>query len=119
MTKPFVLVVEDDPTLKEIIVITLEADFEIETCSDGDVAMERLKTITPQIAILDLNLPGSSGKDILAYIRSENRLANTRVILATADERQAETLTNDADIILLKPVSPAQLRELTLRISKP
>jgi hypothetical protein len=39
------------------------------------------------------------------------------VILTTADDRQAETLNNDADIVLLKPVSPMQLRELTLRLS--
>jgi len=118
MTKPLVLIVEDDPRLNEIIVITLQADFELETCMDGNTALERIKIITPQIVVLDLNLPGTSGADILAYIRADKRLTGTRVILATADERQAETLTDDADIVLLKPVSPAQLRELALRISK-
>jgi len=117
MTKPFVLIVEDDPKLNEIIIIALQADFELEACTDGGAAMEQLKSITPDIVVLDLNLPGSSGKEILAYIRSEERLAKTRVILATADERQAETLTNNADIILLKPVSPGLLRDLTLRMS--
>jgi DNA-binding response OmpR family regulator len=117
MTKPFVLIVEDDPKLNEIISIVLQADFELEACTDGGAAMEQLKSITPDIVVLDLNLPGSSGKEILTYIRSEERLAKTRVILATADERQAETLTNNADIILLKPVSPGLLRDLTSRMS--
>jgi DNA-binding response OmpR family regulator len=76
-----------------------------------------LKYTAPEIVLLDLNLPGVSGKDLLTYIRSEERLAKTRVILTTADDRQAETLNNDADIVLLKPVSPMQLRELTLRLS--
>lgn len=116
MTKPMVLIVEDDPKLNEIISITLQADFELATCVDGDSALERLKTFVPKIVVLDLNLPGTTGADILAYIRSEERLAGTRVILATADERQAETLTEEADIVLLKPVSPSQLRELALRI---
>jgi CheY-like chemotaxis protein len=66
--------------------------------------------------ILDLNLPGRSGRDILNKIRGDERFAHTRVILTTADERQAETLTEEADIILLKPVSPGQLKELALRI---
>jgi DNA-binding response OmpR family regulator len=118
MTKPFVLIVEDDPKLNEIISITLQDDFEFEACLDGDTALERLKNIVPQIVVLDLNLPGTSGAEILSYIRTNERLASTRIILATADERQAETLTDDADIVLLKPVSPAQLRELALRISK-
>jgi len=116
MTKPFVLIVEDDPKLNDIISITLQDDFEFEACKDGNSALERLKIIIPNIVVLDLNLPGTSGVDILTYIRSDKRLERTRVILATADERQAETLTDEADIILLKPVSPAQLRELALRI---
>jgi len=118
MTKPFVLIVEDDPRLNEIISITLQADFELETCLGGNTVLERHKHSIPAIVVLDLNLPGTSGADILAHIRADDRLAKTRVILATADERQAETLTDAADIILLKPVSPSQLRELALRISK-
>jgi DNA-binding response OmpR family regulator len=117
VTKPFVLIVEDDPKLKEIVSITLEADFELETCEDGNTALERLKEITPQIVILDLHLPGTSGRQILTQIRGDERLAKTRVILTTADDRQAETLGSDADIVLLKPVSPMLLRELALRIS--
>lgn len=116
MTKPLVFVVEDDPKLREIMSITLEADFELETCADGNTALEWLKNAAPGIIILDLNLPGISGADILTYIRTDERLAKTRVILTTADDRQAETLNNDADIVLLKPVSPMQLRELTLRL---
>jgi DNA-binding response OmpR family regulator len=116
VTKSLVLIVEDDPRLNEIIVITLQDDFTLETCADGDTAMERLKHIVPQIVILDLHLPGSSGRDILKYIRADKRLAKTRVILATADDRQAEILTHSADIILLKPVSPVLLREMALRM---
>jgi DNA-binding response OmpR family regulator len=117
MKKPLVLIVEDDPKLNEIISIVLQKDFELESCADGDKAMEQLKSIVPHIVVLDLNLPGSSGRDILKYIRAEPRLTKTRVILATADERQAETLTNSADIVLLKPVSPGLLRDLALRMS--
>jgi len=117
MPKPSVLVIEDDPRLNEIIVITLQADFEVESCTDGTLALEKLQTSSPQIVVLDLNLPGSPGKDILAYIRSSENLTNTKVILATADDRQAEALTNNADIVLLKPVSPMLLKELASRIS--
>ena len=117
MSKPLVFIVEDDPKLNEIIIITLQKDFELESYTDGDAAMERLKNIVPDIVVLDLNLPGASGKNILKNIRADERLTKTRVILATADERQAETLTEDADIVLLKPVSPAQLREMALRMS--
>ncbi|HKJ39448.1 MAG TPA: response regulator [Anaerolineales bacterium] len=117
MTKPFVFVVEDDRKLSEIITITLQEDFKLEICMDGDDALKRIREISPDIIVLDLNLPGTSGADLLAYIRADERLAKTRVILATADERQAEMLTDEADIILLKPVSPSQLKDMVLRMS--
>jgi len=117
MPKPLAFIIEDDPKLSAIISITLDDDFELETCADGNTAMQRLETIVPKVVILDLNLPGLSGREILKHIRSCQRFAQTRVILTTADNRKADTLDNDADIVLLKPISPAQLRELVLRIS--
>jgi DNA-binding response OmpR family regulator len=117
MAKPLALIVEDDPKLNEIMTLTLQADFEIETCADGNTAMGLLGNIVPQIVVLDLHIPGTPGQEILAYIRSNKRFWRTRVILTTADNRQAEILHNDVDIVLLKPVSPMQLRELALRIS--
>lgn len=117
MAKPFVLIVEDDPRLNEIITLTLQSDFEIETCTDGNTAMELLGNIIPQIVVLDLHIPGKPGREILTHIRSDKRLWRTRVILTTADNRLAEILHNEVDMVLLKPVSPGQLRELALRIS--
>jgi DNA-binding response OmpR family regulator len=116
MTKPLALIIEDDPQLNTIMSITLQADFEIDSCANGNVGLERLKQTTPNVVVLDLNLPGASGKDILQSIHADARLSKTRIILTTADERQAETLQDEADIVLLKPVSPAQLRELALRL---
>jgi DNA-binding response OmpR family regulator len=116
MTKPTVFVVEDDSKLNKIAVITLQADFEIESFMDGDTAVQRLDETAPSLVVLDLNIPGMPGRDILKKIRSDERFIHTRVILTTADERQAETLTEEADIVLLKPVSPGQLRELALRL---
>ena len=115
-TNHSVLIIEDDPKLNEIMSITLQSDFEIETCIDGKQGLNRLRETTPDIVVLDLNLPGASGREILTNIRTTERLAKTRVILTTADERQAELMTDEVDIVLLKPVSPVQLRELALRL---
>ena len=115
--KALAVIIEDDPQLNEIIALTLQADFEINTCSDGTSGWKRLTEITPSVVVLDLNLPGMPGKEILSKLRADDRFKNTRVILATADGRQAETLTDAADIVLLKPVSPAQLRELAVRLN--
>lgn len=117
MNKPLAFIIEDDTRLNNIASITLQADFEIESFMDGLTAFQRLDVCVPDLVVLDLHIPGVNGMEILRKIRAEQRLAGTRVILTTADERQAETLTDAADIVLLKPVSPGQLRELAQRIS--
>ena len=116
MTKSFILIIEDDPQLSQIFSVTLQSEFRIETISDGNTALARLAQATPDIVVLDLHLPGTSGKDILTFIRAEPRLEKCRVILATADARQADALSDIADIVLLKPVSPVQLREMAVRL---
>jgi CheY-like chemotaxis protein len=66
--------------------------------------------------VLDLHLPHVSGEDLLAQIRSDDRLAHTRVMLATADPLMAESLRAKADLVLIKPISFSQLRDLSKRL---
>ena len=114
--KPIAFVIEDDPQLSQIFTLTLQDDFEVHAISNGDEAMARLDSETPRIILLDLNLPKVSGEEILTHIRSNKKLKKTFVILSTANERLADTLRDEADIILLKPISPIQLREIASRL---
>ena len=116
MTGPLVMIVEDDPTQNQIFTITLESDFDVETFTDGDTASARLDELIPALLVLDLNLPGVSGREILARVRADERMADTRVILTTADEQQADMLHAQADLVLLKPISPGQLKDLAKRL---
>jgi two-component system cell cycle response regulator DivK len=116
VTKPLALIIEDNLKLNQIFSLTLQADFEIEEITDGKIALVRLSEVVPDLVILDIHLPHVSGRELLEYIRADNRMEKTRVILTTADERQSEALQNLADIVLLKPISPLQLRELALRL---
>ena len=117
MTTSLVFIVEDDKKLSEIFSLTLQAaGCQTEQAADGDTALTRLAEITPDLIILDLHLPNIAGPDVLHYVRSSPHLANTRVILATADERLAETLDDQANLVLLKPVSPEQLKLFVSRL---
>lgn len=116
MNRPLALIVEDDPQLSRIFTITLSESFEVEAITDGAQALARLAEIVPHLIILDLNLPGASGAQILHAVRADSRFDTTRVILATANARHAAELQDKADIVLLKPVSPSQLRDLAERL---
>jgi DNA-binding response OmpR family regulator len=117
MAQPTALIIEDDPKLAFIFAEALRsADFETEMLRDGRAARDRLTEITPAVVVLDLHLPYLSGKELLYHIRADQRLDQTRVILATADSVLAESLQEEADLVLLKPISPTQLRDLARRL---
>jgi len=116
MSRPLAFIVEDDPQLSRIFSLTLNEVYETESITDGAQALERLSKAAPQLVVLDINLPGVSGAEILHSIRADSRLESTRVILATADSRMADELREKADIVLLKPISIVQLRDLAQRL---
>jgi two-component system response regulator AdeR len=107
------LIIEDDDDLSVIFSEALQAaGFKTEIIQSGDRALARLAVTTPDVVVLDLHLPRVAGMDILHQIRADARLAKTRVIVATAHPRMAESLRDEADLVLLKPISFSQLRDL-------
>ncbi len=116
MSQALALIIEDDPQLSDIFALALSGQFQTEVIQDGQLGLQRLDEITPDVVVLDLHLPGVSGEKILHHLRNEARLAAVRVILATADARQAEILESQADIVLLKPINPMQLNQLAVRL---
>lgn len=117
MGKPLALIVEDEFDISIVFSRALQAaGFETEIIRSGDAALEWLSSSKPDIVILDLNLPCVSGPEILQNIRADERLAKTPVIIATAYARLAEGIRDQADQVLFKPVSFAQLRDLSARL---
>jgi DNA-binding response OmpR family regulator len=117
MDKPLALIVEDELDISIVFSRALQAaGFETEVIRSGDIALEWLSSSKPDIVVLDLNLPRVTGQEILQYIRADERLAKTPVIIATAYARLAEGLREQADWVLFKPISFAQLRDLSARI---
>lgn len=117
MGSPLGLIIEDDKDVSIIFAAALrEARFETEIIRTGDAALARLADTTPDVVVLDLELPGVSGTEILDQIRADVRLANTRVIVATAFPNLAMDVEEKADLVLIKPVGFNQLRDLVTRL---
>jgi len=118
MTNQLALIIEDEPYASEIFSKALQkAGFVTEAILDGDLALTRLASAIPAVVVLDLNLPSVSGGDILQAIRANPRLAKTHVIIATAGPHLlSDYIRKHADLILVKPVSYNQLRELAIRL---
>lgn len=117
MPKPFALIIEDNPDQAMVFNKALEvAGYITEVIHDGAIAQQRLKETLPAAIILDLHIPNIPGEKLLVQIRGDSRLSKSRILLATADALLAEKLRNQADFVLLKPISFAQLSLLAERI---
>ena len=117
MTSPLALVIEDEIDLSDIFSEALRAaGFEPEVINHGGVAQQRLQELAPEMIVLDLHLPGVDGPHLLEQIRADARLTNTKVIVTTADHQLASTLNGKATLVLLKPISFTQLRDLATRL---
>ena len=117
MESQLALVIEDNEDVAFIFARAVEdAGYETEIITSGDKAQQRLADVVPDLVILDLHLPRVDGLELLAEIRDDPRLKETRVMLATADVRKAEELHEAADLVLVKPISYHQLRDLAKRM---
>jgi len=116
--KPLALIIEDHEDTAIIIANAMqEAGFKFEIIPAGDTALARLAETTPDVVILDLELPRVSGLEVLDQIRADARLSGIRVIVATAYPDLAVGLMDKADLVMIKPVSFGQLRDLATRLS--
>lgn len=115
--EPLALIVEDDVDLAIIFSNALrEASFETEVVEAGDIALTRLSSTAPELVVLDLHLPGAPGAEVLRHIRTDGRLAHTKVIIATAYPGMAAGVHRVADRVLLKPIGYGQMRDLAARL---
>ena|SRR5689334_2157479 len=115
---PLAMVVEDDPGLRILFGKALErADFNVILAANTRDAMDLLADHSPDIAFLDVNMPGGLGTDVLSYIRSVPHLAHTKTVVVTANT-QAASRADDlgADLFLLKPVSIVEMMTLAKRL---
>jgi DNA-binding response OmpR family regulator len=117
MSNSLALVIEDHIDSSIIFSEAVKmAGFDVETIRDGKAALERLAVVKPDVIILDLNLPSVSGMDILRQIRSDPRLSGTRVIVVTAHDELINSIQEQADLVLIKPVAFSQIRKLATDI---
>ena len=114
-----ILVVEDHPTMREAMRLVLEGEgFQIVEAADGPSALEIVNEDPPDLVFLDMNIPGSSGGEVLQAIKGDPATADVRVIIVTADgeEGRARAIAMGADDYITKPFSPITLLQTVERV---
>jgi two-component system, OmpR family, response regulator MtrA len=113
-----IVVADDDADIRDLISFKLQQDgHEVIAVGDGAAAVETCRREVPDLAVLDVTMPGMGGLDVVRALRLDPSLAEVPVILLTAHTRKSDIergLTAGADDYLAKPFSP---RELASRVA--
>jgi DNA-binding response OmpR family regulator len=112
MTK--IYLAEDDETMVTLLVTLLTIEgFEVEKIdlAKGEL-METLREEPPNILLLDVNLPGESGLEVVRKMRQEEIFNKTRVVMASGMSLEKECLSSGADDFLMKPYMPDDLIQI-------
>jgi DNA-binding response OmpR family regulator len=96
MPKKKVSVVDDDPSLLELISAVLEQEgYDIETYTNGEDFLNTLKTSKPDLVLLDMMMPGMSGREVCEKVREDPETKDVKIIFVTVakfSETGKETL---------------------------
>jgi two-component system alkaline phosphatase synthesis response regulator PhoP len=112
---PRILVIDDEPHIVQVVSAYLEREgYQVDTATDGDLALELARETHPDLLVLDVMLPGRSGFDVLRQLRADG--VDSAVIMLTARDELIDRVAGlemGADDYVTKPFEP---RELVARI---
>jgi CheY-like chemotaxis protein len=108
-----VVIADDESSMRLLVHATIESDdYYVVEAADGMEAWALIQKHRPSLVLLDVQMPGRSGLEVLRLIKADPTLAATRVILLTAKAQETDIesgLVAGADFYLTKPFSPLDL----------
>jgi CheY-like chemotaxis protein len=108
-----VVIADDESSMRLLVHATIESDeYCVVEAADGAEAWAMVQKHRPALVLLDVQMPGRSGLEVLRLIKKDPSLAATRVILLTAKAQETDIesgLIAGADFYLTKPFSPLDL----------
>ena len=112
-----ILVVDDEEDILELVRYTLAREgYRVKCAASGEEALERVRSETVDLVVLDLMLPGIDGLEVARRLKQENGTRGIPVVMLTAKGEESDVVTGlelGADDYITKPFSP---RILTARI---
>jgi DNA-binding response OmpR family regulator len=108
-----VVIADDESSIRLLVHATIESDdFAVMEASNGAEAWALIQRHRPGLVLLDVQMPGRSGLEVLRLVKADPDLKSTRVILLTSKAQETDVevgLMAGADFYLTKPFSPLDL----------
>jgi two-component system, OmpR family, phosphate regulon response regulator PhoB len=112
-----ILICEDDQNLRQLVRVILGDGYRFVEAHNGPEALELALELRPDLIILDLMLPGSSGLEVLTELREQLPAAETPVVVMSAwGHADQAALDAGADRFVAKPFEPEQLATIVTEV---
>ncbi len=115
-----ILVVDDNPQIRELLKECLQDEYRVSEADDGNSALDQVKQTIPDLIISDVIMPGMDGFDLCRALKTDENFRKIPVILLTAKASElmrAEGMEAGADDYIPKPFSPNDLLEKIRKLS--
>ncbi len=117
MVKGHILVIEDDPDLRELVEYNLRRDgYRVTVVETGEEGVRIAEREVPDLVVLDVMLPGINGFEVCKKLKGNSHTRGIQIVMLTARTEESDIVTGleiGADDYITKPFSP---RVLTARI---
>lgn len=109
-----VVIADDDRDIRDLvrIAVTRAGLTVVASVADGAAALEAIREHQPDLAILDVMMPGLNGIEVCREVRADRSIGDVRILLLSASVDEAAQMTGldaGADYFLAKPFSPRDL----------
>ncbi|RLC69219.1 MAG: DNA-binding response regulator, partial [Chloroflexi bacterium] len=115
-----VLIIDDDPSVLKLLDFAMsKAGFRVVLAGDGEEGLEKAQANPPDLAIVDVMMPGLDGYEVCRRLRADPRTAGMAIIVLTARAQAVDrkvALEAGADEYLVKPIMPDELIRLAREV---
>ena len=114
MNAATILIVDDEPQIRRVMLTTLTSHgYTVVEAASGEEALEKLRSERPDLIILDVNMPGISGIETCAEIRTSSDVPIIMLTIRNSERDKVQALDAGADDFVVKPFG---VQELMARI---
>ncbi|MBI2187144.1 MAG: response regulator [Acidobacteria bacterium] len=114
------MLVEDEPSNVELFTAVLERDgYAVESVTDGRQVEQRVDAFRPDLVLMDINLPGVDGAELLRRLRRDPSTAGLRILAVTAHAMKGDAESFVAmgfDGYIPKPIEVKRFRAIVRRV---
>jgi two-component system alkaline phosphatase synthesis response regulator PhoP len=126
MARETIMVVDDDEDIRELVGYNLERNgYAASRVASGEAALEEMRSVRPDLVILDLMLPGMDGFEVCRILKSDPKTSHVPIIMLTAKGEESDVVAGlelGAEDYIVKPFSPqvllARVRAVLRRVSR-